>query len=181
MILKWRCRLEGPNGLLLHLLSIVYCLDQLNNYFGSVFTKEDKNNLPEIVRNRRYSEMEEMREIHVSREVVLGKLKGLKADKSPEPDGLHPRVLKEVAQEIVDALVIIFQNSLDSGLVPEDWRVANVTPLFKKGGREKTGNYRPVSLTSVVGKMLESVIKDVITAHLERGEIIGQSQHGFVK
>ena len=77
--------------------------------------------------------------------------------------------------------MIIFQNSLDSGVVPEDWRVANVTPLFKKGGREKTGNYRPVSLTSVVGKLLESVIKDGIAAHLESGEIIGQSQHGFTK
>ncbi|XP_059801424.1 uncharacterized protein LOC132378494 [Hypanus sabinus] len=149
--------------------------DQLNNYFGFVFTKEDITNLLEIVGDRGSSEMEELREIHVSREVVLGKLKGLKADKSPGPDGLHPRVLKEVA------LVIIFQNSLDSGLVPEDWRVANVTPLFKKGGREKPGNSRPVSLPSVVGKMLESVIKDVITAHLESGEIIRQSQHGFVK
>ena len=155
--------------------------DQLNNYFGSVFTKEDINNLPEIAGDRGSNEMEELSEIQVSREVVLGKLNGLKADKSPGPDSLHPRVLKEVATEIVDALVIIFQNSLDSGVVPEDWRVANVTPLFKKGGREKAGNYRPVSLTSVVGKLLESVIKDGIAAHLESGEIIGQSQHGFTK
>ena len=155
--------------------------DQLNNYFGSVFTKEDINNMPEIAGDRGSNEMEELSEIQVSREVVLGKLNGLKADKSPRPDRLHPRVLKEVAPEIVDALVIIFQNSLGSGVVPEDWRVANVTPLFKKGGTEKTGNYRPVSLTSVVGKLLESVIKDGIAAHLESGEIIGQSQHGFMK
>ena len=113
--------------------------DQLNNYFGSVFTKEDINNLPEIAGDRGSNKMEELSEIQVSREVVLGKLNGLKADKSPGPDSLHPRVLKEVATEIVDALVIIFQNSLDSGVVPEDWRVANVTPLFKKGGREKSG------------------------------------------
>ncbi|XP_055502086.1 uncharacterized protein LOC129703542 [Leucoraja erinacea] len=129
--------------------------DQLNNYFCSVFTKEDINNLPEIAGDRGSKELEELSEIQVSREVVLGKL--------------------------MDALVIIFQNSLDSGVVPEDWRVANVTPLFKKGGREKTGNYRPVSLTSVVGKLVESVIKDGIAAHLESGEIIGQSQHGFTK
>ena len=86
-----------------------------------------------------------------------------------------------MALEIVDALVIIFQHSIDSGRVPVDWTVANVTPLFKKGGREKTGNYRPVSLTPVVGKMLESIIKDAITELLESSDRIGPSQHGFIK
>ena len=90
--------------------------------------------------NARFSEWEELREINISKEMVLEKLMGLKADKSPGPDNLHPRVLKEVALEIVDALVVIFQDSVDSGTVPADWRVANVTPIFKKGGREKTGN-----------------------------------------
>ena len=82
---------------------------------------------------------EELKEIHIRQEMVLGRLMGLKADKSPGPDGLHPRVLKEVALEIVDALVIIFQCSIDSGSVPVDWRVANVIPLFKKGGERKQG------------------------------------------
>ena len=106
---------------------------------------------------------------------------GLKVDKSLGPDDLHPRVLKEVALEIVDPLVVIFQKPLDSGLVPTDWRVANVSSLFKKGGREKTGNYRPVSLTLIVGKFLESIIKDFIAQHLESSGIIRQSQHGFTK
>ena len=69
--------------------------------------------------------------------------------------------------EIVDPLSIIFQNSLDVGKVPMDWKNANVMPLFKKGERQKVGNYRSVSLTSVVGKLLESIIKEVITGHLE--------------
>ena len=86
-----------------------------------------------------------------------------------------------MALEIVDPLVVIFQNSLDTGIVPTDWRVANVSPLFKKGGRKKTGNYRPVSLTSVLGKLLESIVKDFITQHLEGSDIIRQSQHGFTK
>ena len=58
-------------------------------------------------------------------------------DKSPGPDEMHPRVLKEMAEMIVDALVIIYQTSLDSGEVPEDWKTANVTPLFKKGSKQK--------------------------------------------
>ena len=113
--------------------------------------------------------------------MVLGKLMGMKVDKSAGPDNLHPRVLKEVALEIVDPLVVIFQNSLDSGMVPTDCGVANVSPLFKKGGREKTRNYRQVSLTSVLGKLLESIIKDFRTWHLEGSDIIRQSQHGFTK
>ena len=64
--------------------------------------------------------------------------------------------------------------------MPEDWRVANVVPLFKKGCREKPGNYRPVSLTSVVGKLLEGILRDRIYRHLERQGLIRDSQHGFV-
>eukprot|EP00061_Rhincodon_typus_P003613 g20514.t1 len=95
---------------------------------------------------------------------MLGKLKGLKVDKSPGPDGLHPRVLKKIAEEIVE---VILQESLESGRVPDDWKIANVTPLFKKGGRQKTGNYRLFSLTSVAGKILVSIVKDEIADYLQ--------------
>ena len=60
----------------------------------------------------------------ITKEKVLEKLKGLKVDKSPGPDGLHPRVLKEIAEEIVESLVVTFQMSLESGKIPEDWKVA---------------------------------------------------------
>ena len=60
--------------------------EQLNTYFGSVFTKEDTNQMPEMLENARFSEREELREINISREMVLGKLMALKMDKSPGPD-----------------------------------------------------------------------------------------------
>eukprot|EP00061_Rhincodon_typus_P003679 g20695.t1 len=94
--------------------------DQLNRYFGSVFTKEDTNNLQEMLGDRRSSMKEELKGILISQERVSGKLMGLKLDKCPGPDALHPRVIKKVALEIVDALVIIFQHSVDSGRVPMD-------------------------------------------------------------
>ena len=78
-------------------------------------------------------------------------------------------------------LTDIFNSSLESGQVPEDWRVANVTPLFKKGSREELGNYRPVSLTSVVGKVLKTLIKDQMRNHLNKYKLIKGSQHGFTK
>ena len=65
------------------------------------------------------------------------------------------------------------------GKVPQDFRDGNICPLFKKGKKEAPGNYRPVSLTSVVGKVLESIIKDELTSHLEANNILIPQQHGF--
>ena len=68
---------------------------------------------------------------------------------------------------------------MQQGVVPNDWKTANVTPIFKKGDRSSPGNYRPISLTSVVGKLLESVIRDKLVDFLERNNLIKDSQHGF--
>eukprot|EP00061_Rhincodon_typus_P013135 g39317.t1 len=98
---------------------------------------------------------------------MLEKLKGLKVNKSRRPDGLHPKVLKEIAEEIVEALVVIFQESPESRRAAQGWKIVNVTFLFMKEGRQKTGNYWPVSLMSVIDKILESIIKDLIVWYLE--------------
>ena len=74
---------------------------------------------------------------------------------------------------------MIFHESLDRGEVPEDWRVVNVVALHKKGSRKESSNYRPVSLTSQVGKMLERIIKDTRVDYLENNRLKYNSQHGF--
>eukprot|EP00061_Rhincodon_typus_P008758 g31649.t1 len=96
--------------------------------------------------------------VAITKEKVLEKLNGLKVDNSPGPDGLHPRVLKEIVEEIVEALVMIFQESLESGRVPEDWKIVEVTGLFKKGVRQKTENYRLTILTSVMDEGTEGIL-----------------------
>ena len=75
---------------------------------------------------------------------------------------------------------MIFQASLDSGQVPLDWRKAKVVPIFKKGSKGDAGNYRPVSLTSTVCKLLESILREKVTSHLIDNAILEQSQHGFL-
>jgi len=92
------------------------------------------------------------------------------------PDGKHPRVLRELADVIDEPLSIIFDRSRRTGEVPEDRRKADVTPVFKKGKKDDPGIYRPVSLTSISGKMMEQVILDV-----EEKQVIRSSQHGFTK
>ena len=86
-------------------------------------------------------------------------LQHLDVHKSMGPDGIHPRVLRELAEKLAKTLSIIYQQSWLSGEVPVDWRLANVTPIYKKGWRVDPGNYRPVSLTSVPGKLMEQVLE----------------------
>ena len=80
---------------------------------------------------------------------------------------------------ISSPLSIIFNKSILSGKVPSDWRCANVASVFKKGSRAIAENYRPISLTSIICKILESIIHKVIVAHLKQYDLINSSQHGF--
>ena len=71
--------------------------------------------------------------------------------------------------------------SLQGGIVPLEWKEANIIPLFKKGSRNKYVNYRPVSLTSVIFKLLETIIRDHMMDFLLKHKLLNHSQHGFLK
>ncbi|KAJ7414465.1 hypothetical protein BTVI_41005 [Pitangus sulphuratus] len=99
--------------------------------------------------------------------------------KSMGPDGIHPRVMRELAEELSKPLSIISQQSWLSGEVPDDWKLVNVTSIHKKRQKEDLGNSRPVSLTSVPGKVMDQIILSAITRHLQDGQGIRPSQQGF--
>ncbi|XP_051897465.1 40S ribosomal protein S24 isoform X1 [Pristis pectinata] len=149
----------------------------LNEYFSLVFTEEGV--LDDVEGSAGKGNVLEVVDIKI--EDVLKLLTNIKTDNSPGPDGIFPRLLREAREEMVEPLVRIFESSLSMGMVPGEWRVANVVPLFKKGNRDSPGNYRPVSLTSVVGKLLERILRDRIYEHPENRGLIRDSQHGFVK
>ncbi|KAK4829638.1 hypothetical protein QYF61_005849 [Mycteria americana] len=114
-------------------------------------------------------------------EMVSDLLHHLDTHKSMGPDEIHRRELKELAEVLTKPLSIIYQQSWLTGEVPADWRLANVMPIFKKCRKEDPGNYRPVSLSSVLGKLTEQIILSAITWHVENNQGIKASQHGFMK
>ena len=150
--------------------------EALNEFFGSVFTREDLDNMPTF-EDRLFNSLLEDMEFTV--EDVKKKLDKLKPDKSPGPDSIHPKILHELSDVLAKPLTILFQKSLQESMVPEEWKKSNVTPIFKKGTKSSTSNYRPVSLTSVICKVMESLIRDKLMSHMCNNNLLNNCQHGF--
>ncbi|KAK3858975.1 hypothetical protein Pcinc_034865 [Petrolisthes cinctipes] len=98
-------------------------------------------------------------DIHIDEQTVKQKLEGLETEKSPGPDGISARMLKELKSQICRVLVDLYMTSLTEGRLPQDWKTANVSAIYKKGDKTNVGNYRPVSLTCIICKILESIIR----------------------
>ena len=134
----------------------------LNAFFASVFSAKagpQESQAPEAREEAHREDDFPLAEEDCMRDL----LSDLNAHKSKGPNGMHPRVLGELADLIAEPLSIIFGRFWRTGEVPEDWRKASVTPAFKKGKKEDPGNYRPVSLTSIPGKVMEQLILDVMS------------------
>ena len=148
----------------------------LNEYFSSVFTTEDISSLPVPFIKFEGNKSEHLGQLFVT-EMIAQKIKKMRDNKSPGVDGIVPKLLKESVEQISTPLAKLFKLSLEEGIVPSEWKKANITPLFRKGSRNKPDNYRPVSLTSVVCKLLETLIRDQMVEFLVKHKLINISQH----
>ena len=153
----------------------------LNEYFSSVFTTEDISSLPVPATKFDGDKSDHLGQLFVNFEMITKNITKLKGNKTPEVDGMPPKLPKEIVEQIRTPLSKVLNLSLEEETVLSDWKEANITPLFKKGSRNKPENYRPVSLTSVVCKLLETLIRDHMVEFLVKHKLINTSQHGFLK
>ena len=120
-------------------------------------------------------------EIILTKDAIKDKLNKLDPSKASGPDNIPSFILKTFSEELSFPLLILFNKSLSEGQIPDAWKTAEVTAIFKKGERSSPGNYRPVSLTCIACKVLESCITDQIRQYFEENKFFSKCQHRFHK
>ena len=115
-----------------------------------------------------------------SENIVLERLQNLSINKSPGPNDINSRILVELAKFVAPSLSILFQNSYDIGIITSDWKRANITPIDKKVDKRNPENYRLVSLTSILCKIMELIMKDHLLKYLKNSNILSNKQYGFL-
>ena len=150
----------------------------LSDFFQSVFTKEPHGDIPKPT--KRNLKSPPLEDIKITEEIVLKKLNKLDITKSQGPDEIGPRILKELSREIVKPLTILYKNLLKQGKVPDEWKRGIITAIYKKGDKKDPGNYRPISLTCIICKILESIIWDAIVEHMLTNRFFSKYQYGFI-
>jgi len=94
---------------------------------------------------------------------------------------LHPRVLREARYQLVTPLHLLFEKSYTTGTLPCDWKFASTVPIYKKGSKAAVNNYRLVSLTNIVCKVMESIIRDYVMQYFLDSDFFSSTQYGFLK
>ena len=156
----------------------------LNDFFQSIHTEEsDAENIrlghTEHLPNSTLTS-NHMPDIKLTKEMISEQLKKLDPNKSNLPSCVHPRLIKECSDTLIDPLYHIYYLSLKTGTIPSKWKHGDVTPLFKDDDRHKASNYRPITLTSVLSRTLERIIKKQLMTYLIENDTLSKDQHGFL-
>ena len=150
----------------------------LNDFFKSVFSKDDTHERTDDDANWQFLGLP-LTDIQFTEEKVRDLLNNLNTSKAAGPDEIHPRVLKELSNEIAYPILLIFQSSFSCSHVPEVWKLANVSPIHKKGAKNEKENCRPISLTSILCRIMERLIKEAIVEHFLKNNLFSPDQYGF--
>jgi hypothetical protein len=154
------------------------CAELINNYFTSVFNKPEQQ-IPGQAPSNVGPSGDLLEVVYFSPDKVKKIISKLKSKSSPGPDQISSRLLKEGVNLLNQPLAMLFNMSIQTGCVPNSWKMAHVTPIFKGGDKTKPSNYRPISLTSQICKVMERMINVKISYYLESNNLLSKSQFGF--
>ena len=142
-----------------------------------MFTKENHLNattLPQMTTET------PMQNLYISNESVALTIRSLQINKYLGPDGIHSRILVELINQITPPLTILFRNSLRTHRIPEKWKQAAKSAIYKKVNKNLACNYRPICLTSVACKCMEQIIRTHIIHYLKNNKLFIRKQYGFI-
>lgn len=148
----------------------------LQKQFASVFIREPAGEIPRLIRRTAAT----INYVEILEDMVEIELKKINPYKSCGPDEIHPRLLKELGKIIAGSLAFLFNLSIRKGSIPADWKLAFVSPIHKKGPKSIAENYRPISLTAILCKIMEKFIKSSILHHLLKNNLLSNRQFGFI-
>ena len=149
--------------------------EHFNKTFQSVFTRD--NGIP---MNLPHKTQAVMNNINISSSKIIKALLKIAPKTTATPDGIPPIVLKNIGMTILPFLTMFFQLSISTGCLPTQWKTATIIPIHKKSSKDKAKNYRPISMTSSLCRLLESVIKDDVIHYLVSNNLISDNQQGFL-
>lgn len=150
--------------------------NHFNNYFKTIFLKQRSlEELPTYLVDIESA----MPPITISLEGIRKSLDSLNESKATGPDEISPKVLKACSSIVSQYLYVIFRKSLESGRLPQDWKMTYVVPIHKNGPKSNVENYRPISLCCICCKIFEHILYSNITKHLEKNSFFYPNQHGF--
>ena len=150
--------------------------EELNQHFISVFTIEN-DNIPEPA----LLDLPVLANISMTSEVVFKTMKEINPNKSQGPDDIHPKFILNCIGSLINPLRMLFEISLQNGKLPKQWKTANVSAIHKSGKKTDAANYRPISVTSIICRVMEKIIRNAIVQHLESNNLLSKYQHGFRK
>ena len=129
--------------------------------FSSIFAADpDSIDINNLLKDNSSDSVPMLNQITITREEVMKAIDDLSPNKTPGPDQIYSRTLKECKTEIATILTNLFNDSLDNGIVPDSWKEGNITPIFKSSDKSDPNCYRGISLTSLISKLLETIIKN---------------------
>ena len=122
----------------------------------------------------------ELQNKDISQEQIVKKLKKTQNKHVTRTRSIHPTVINELASALAEPLSIMFNTSIRTMELPLEWNHANISAILKKGSRTSPQNYRPVSLTSIICKTLESVIRDSVIDRMVENNLFSQQQFCYI-